>query len=808
MKIIFTKSNQTWFNKYSQFLFLLLFVFLPALITAQSYPQGFFLDNWSPKSIEITTFDSAAQTSQAATVTVTINADSVLSKISKYVFGHNAAAWGGKLDQNTSAVTHIKNLAPNIIRWPGGSMSNEYMWKATSKATCPTDLPPDFAYADLLYGSNNTTWTMSVDNYYSLLSKTGSTGIITVNYSYARYSTGADPVLAAAKYAADWVRYDNGRTRYWEIGNENFGNWEKGYTIDQTLNKDGQPKTISGELYGKHARVFMEEMRKAAKEVGNDIKIGVVAMDSYVTYDLVQRDWNQGMMKEAGNLADFIIVHSYHTPYQENSTVATILNSAVKSKDIMQYINTGLKTFANHDPLPIALTEWNIFATGSAQQVSFINGMHAALVLGEAMKNQYGATNRWDFMNGWDNGNSHGLFADGETGITRYTPRAPFFYMYYFQKFFGDRLLHSTITGSSDVVGYASRFSSAQTAIALVNKGTTAHVVSLKIINFQAGNRYYYYLLTGGTDNGEFSRKVYVNGKTTTQDGGGPADYATLKPYGTTISGDIKLSLPKRAALFVVVEQKKSPQAQTILFDPIPSKVFGDADFNISASASSGLPVVITPSDQQVATVVQGKIHIVGAGLCNIVASQPGNTDFLPATSVSQPLTVQKAGQTITFQALPAKKTGDPDFSPGATASSGLVCSYTSSVSEVAIIVNNQIQIKGAGKTTITAKQEGSGNYLAASDVSQDLTVTVPTSIRTPFIAEDFQVFPNPVSSILTIKRNFAIGNLTVFNAQGSVVYRNTASTPEFTIPVSQMGGPGIYFVKVNSMVKKVCILR
>jgi hypothetical protein len=682
------------------------------------------------------------------------------------------------------------------------------MWKATSKATCPQDLPPDYAYADLLYGSNNTSWTMSVDNYYSLLSKTGSTGIITVNYSYARYGTGADPVLAAAKYAADWVRYDNGRTRYWEIGNENFGSWEKGFTIDQTLNKDGQPKTISGELYGKHARVFMEEMRKAAKEVGNDIKIGVVAMDSYVTYDLVQRDWNQGMMKEAGNLADFIIVHSYHTPYQENSTVATILNSAVKSKDIMQYINSGLKTYASHDPLPIALTEWNIFATGSAQQVSFINGMHAALVLGEAMKNQYGAANRWDFVNGWDNGNNHGLFADGEPGITRYTPRAPFFYMYYFQKFFGDRLLYSTVTGSSYVVCYASRFSSGQSGLVLVNKGTSAQVVNVKINNFQAGNRYYYYLLTGGTDNGDFSRKVYVNGKTTILDGGGPADYATLKPYGTSISGDIKLSLPIRSVLFVVVEQKKNQQAQTIQFDPIPSRVFGDADFNISVSASSGLPVEIASSDPQVATVIQGKIHIAGAGNCNIIASQPGNADYLPATSVSQPLTILKAGQTINFPVLPAKKSGDPDFSPGATASSGLMCTYTSSNSEVAIIVNNQIQIKGAGKTSITAKQEGNGNYQAAADVSQELTISVPTGIRTPIVAQDFQLFPNPATSFLTVKSNFEIGILTVYNAHGSVVYSNAVMVPECSIPVSLIGGPGIYFVKLNSIVKKVCILR
>ncbi len=707
------------------FLILACWILMPYFLTAQTYPQGFFLDNWTPKSIEITAFDSATRTTLPATVTVTVKADSMVTKISKYVYGHNAAAWGGKLDQNTSAVTHIKNLTPNVIRWPGGSMSNEYMWKATSKATCPADLPPDFAYADLLYGSNNSSWTMSVDNYYSLLSKTGSTGIISVNYSYARYGTGTDPVLAAAKYAADWVRYDNGRTRYWEIGNENFGSWEKGHTIDQTLNKDGQPKIISGELYGKHARVFMEEMRKAAREVGNDIKIGVVAMDSHVTYDLVQRDWNQGMMKEAGNLADFIIVHSYHTPYQENSTVSTILNSAVKSKDIMQYINTGLKTYANRDPLPIALTEWNIFAIGSKQQVSYINGMHAALVLGESMKNKYGATNRWDFVNGWNEGDNHGLFADGEPGITRYTPRAPFFYMYYFQKFFGDKLVHSTVSGSTYVVCYASRFTSGQTSMVLVNKGTSDQVVNIKLNNFQTGNRYYYYLLTGGTDNGDFSRKVYVNGNTSTQDGGGPADYATLKPYGTTIAGEIKLSLPKRAVLFVVVEQKKIQQAQTIQFDPIPPKVFGDADFNISATASSGLPVVVTSSDQQVASVVQGKIRITGAGTCHITVSQPGNEDFLPAPPVSQPL-----------------------------------------------------------------------------------TVTVPTRINIPFVAEDFQMFPNPATNVLTVRMKSAIGNLTVFDAQGSVVYRNEMATSEYTIHVREIGGPGIYFVKVNSMVKKVSILR
>jgi len=258
---------------------------IPILTMAQSTQQNFFLDDWMPKSIDIRDFDGVSQTTQPSAVTVTVDAGTTIAKVSKYVYGHNAAVWGGKLEQNAQCVKDVSNLSPNVVRWPGGNMSNDYFWNATSKETCPKDLPPTAKYNDQLYGANKNSWTMSLDSYYSFLEKTNSTGIICVNYAYARYSTSADPVLAAARYAADWVRYDNGRTRYWEIGNENFGNWETGYTIDQTLNKDGQPKTITGDLYGKHCKLFIEEMRKAAKEVGNDIKIGVVAMDSYVTYD-------------------------------------------------------------------------------------------------------------------------------------------------------------------------------------------------------------------------------------------------------------------------------------------------------------------------------------------------------------------------------------------------------------------------------------------------------------------------------------------------------------------------------------------
>ena len=789
------------------FLFLCLGI-LPSFVAAQTNQQGFFLDSWLPKSIEITAFDSVPQTTQPATVTVTLDAATTIARVSKYVYGHNAAAWGGKLDQSAQVIKDLNALSPNIIRWPGGSMSDDYFWKATSQATCPKDLPPAYAYQDLQYGSNNNGWTMSVDNYYSLLAKINSTGIICVNYAYARIGTSANPVAAAAKYAADWVRYDNGRTKYWEIGNENFGSWEVGYTIDQTLNKDGQPKTISGDLYGKHCKVFIDEMRKAAREVGNDIKIGVVAMDANITYDAVQQNWNSGMMKQVGNLADFIIVHCYHTPYNENSTVATILNSYIKSKDIQQYVNAGLKTSINHDPLPMALTEWNIFAVGSKQGVSYINGMHAALVLGELIKNQYGGGIRWDLVNGWNNGDNHALLADGEPGIARYTPRAPFFYMYYFQKFFGDKMIQSTVVGSTDILSYTSKFSSGQSGFVLVNKGTTEKVVSVKINNFKPGKRYYYYLLTGGTDNGDFSRKVYVNGKTTTLDGGGPADYATLKPYGSILDGDIKLSLPKYSTVFVVVESDKSLQTQTIQFDPIPSKTLGDSDFNLIASASSNLRVQFSSTKPSVATVTNGIVHLVGAGSCTIIASQDGNTIYNSASQVIQALTVAKGSQSISFPAFPEKKFGDPDFPAGAVASSGLVCTLVGSNPTVATILNGQIQIKGAGSAIITAKQAGNINYNAATDVSQEMVVSFKTGIN-PLPAEnDFLLFPNPATDLVTIKIDTKNTGLTIYNSIGSIVYTHPEPTSELTIPVSLIGGTGMYFIKVNSVVKKFCVLH
>ncbi|MDB5015135.1 MAG: hypothetical protein JWQ25_3337 [Daejeonella sp.] len=527
---------------------------------------GFFLNDWAARTFATPESKDVAKPTAAATTTITVDVSKVLTKVSKYVFGNNTNPYIGQMVTEPSLINNLKTLSPNIIRFPGGNISSIYIWnKAPGER--PADAPEKLLNSDGIsqdagywYGKNNDGWTLSVDNYYAMLQQTQSTGIITVNYAYARYSTSANPVASAAHLAADWVRYDNGRTKYWEIGNESNGTWQAGHRIDVSQNKDGQPQIINGALYGKHFKVFADSMKKAAQEVGATIFIGAqLLQEAPASWSPApNKTWNQGVFAEAGNTPDYNIIHSYYTPYNTNSTASDILNSGVKvTKDMMDYVKQSVTTGAVNQR-PVALTEWNIFATGSKQMVSNIAGMHASIVLGELIKNNYGMASRWDLANGYENGDDHGMFSLGEaaSGDSKWNPRPVYYHMYYFQKYFGDRMVTSTIQGNSDILSYASSFSSGEAGTVVINKGTTAQIVEIKITNFLPGTKYYYYTLTGA-DDGEFSRKVLVNGIGPSGNAGGRSTFATIAANSAAIAGGIKVSVPSRSIVYLVAEKKK-----------------------------------------------------------------------------------------------------------------------------------------------------------------------------------------------------------------------------------------------------------
>ncbi len=86
---------------------------------------------------------------------------------------------------------------------------------------------------------------------------------------------------------------------------------------------------------------------------------------------------------------------------------------------------------------------------------------------------------------------------------------------------------------------------------------------------------------------------------------------------------------------------------QTINFAPLSPVAYGSGNFNLTATATSGLTVSYASSDPLVATVSGSTVTIVGVGTTSITASQEGNSTYDAAVSVSRELEIN-CGSTST----------------------------------------------------------------------------------------------------------------------------------------------------------------
>jgi len=148
---------------------------------------------------------------------------------------------------------------------------------------------------------------------------------------------------------------------------------------------------------------------------------------------------------------------------------------------------------------------------------------------------------------------------------------------------------------------------------------------------------------------------------------------------------------------------------------------------------------------------------------------------------------ITNQAQTITFASLPASFYGDANFSPGATASSGMPVTYSSSNTSVATIVDDSIHIVGVGTSNITASQAGDATYASASSV-QTLTVskadqTIAFAALTKAVGDaDFS--PATASSDLTV--TYSSSNTSVATIVGGKIHVVAAGTSNIT--ASQAG--------------------
>ena len=297
-------------------------------------------------------------------------------------------------------------------------------------------------------------------------------------------------------------------------------------------------------------------------------------------------------------------------------------------------------------------------------------------------------------------------------------------------------------------------YTSSNTAVATAsgNTVTIKGAGTTDITATQAGDTYYYaaptvtQTLTVNKANqtitfGTFATKTYGDASITlptTSSAGLTISYSSNNTAVASVSGNT-LTINKAGTATITASQSGNSNyaaassvsqdiiiqkaSQTIVWSNIPNKIYGDAAFTLPVTTDKGLTISYLSADVNIATVSGNTVTIIAAGTVNITASQVGSENYNAASSVTLPLSVSKAAQTITFADLPACTYGGSPLTLTATSSSGLTVTYESSDYNVATPSGNTLTIGNAGQCYITASVAGNANYLTGTPVQKLLTV-------------------------------------------------------------------------------------
>ncbi|MBS2965537.1 cellulose binding domain-containing protein [Actinocrinis puniceicyclus] len=262
-----------------------------------------------------------------AAVNVTVNAAEGLGTIPSTGYGLNSAVWDSQM--NVPAVQDLLGQAGiGMLRYPGGSYGDIYHWQDNTAPGGYVAPGTDF------------------DSFMGTVKKIGAQPILIANYG-----------TGTPAEAAGWVKYANVTKgygdKYWEIGNENYGNGYYGADWEADNHASKSPTTYADNVL---------QYASAMKAVDPTIKIGAVLTlpgnwpdgvvasgDSY--------DWNRTVLSIAGSAVDFVIVHWY----PNGTGAATALSEPQQLPGELDQLRSEIDKYAgsNGPNLGIALTEMN-----------------------------------------------------------------------------------------------------------------------------------------------------------------------------------------------------------------------------------------------------------------------------------------------------------------------------------------------------------------------------------------------------------------------------------------------------------------
>lgn len=288
----------------------------------------------------------------------------------------------------------LANAGVRFFRWPGGSIADTFDWRSNL-----------FEFNDFL----------------SLFHAVDAKGaVMTVNYG-----------SGTPQEAAAWVRYadvtHHDGLRYWEIGNEIYGDGEYGTTWEEDLRPHKGPAAYAHNLV---------TFARAMRAVDPRIQIGAVATIPGVWPSGIAPYWDRTILPIVAPYINFVVLHYYpQNPGQEND--ATLLQDP---SNIAQYMATMRQYLARYAPgrkIRIFVDETNsVSSTPGKQSVSLVNALFLAEDYAAWIANGATTVDWWDLhdqifignlspsLYGHANYGDYGLLSSGESSGTAQEPPA------------------------------------------------------------------------------------------------------------------------------------------------------------------------------------------------------------------------------------------------------------------------------------------------------------------------------------------------------------------------------------------------
>ena len=550
--------------KSSSIIFILVLVL--CTLAAKAQESNFFRETWKAKSFSFPVQSVKKQLPGGSAGTIiSIFPDDTLAPILPVQLGLNTTFRSGT-EMYTKRLQNYKNSGMGTFRFPAGSGSNVYFWDG--------NIPDKFQITvDPIDGTKSSD--LNIEEFVAFIDSMDAQATIVVNYFYARYGITSEGtrearVTQAAEYAAGFVYYVNNvlkaKVKYWEVGNECYGKWEVGFDVNGSA--------VTGKEYGEDFRVFAQKM----KDADPTIKVGAVMWPK-------DDDWNDQVMKEVKNNADFLVTHNYFTSF-EDASVENVLASTVQINEIKQQMEdcTLRNTTFSTDHFPVAMTEYN---NRGPHTTSFLNACFTAEILGRMMESEFGLATRWVGEWQWKVG-THGLFAVDDPDQKNYSVRQAYLVYHYLDKAFGDQLIRTNST-NPELRVFGSCFSDGKYGLMVINPGSSDQNFNLQLGNELLKGKSWMYEVYANTIN-EDNKKFWVNGFTSITAGGGPDNFTEIQPFESDVESQTLFTVRKYSVSFFVVDTdielgiKAEPPWKEIKIYPNPTsgEVFinDDQDFD------------------------------------------------------------------------------------------------------------------------------------------------------------------------------------------------------------------------------------